>query len=133
MDPIEKAIRTALEKGDVENPEFRSRVYRSVEAALDRVIQGNPQMTVEKAIARRRQLQQKIAEIETEFGPARPADSASDDDLDAALLDILENAPGERMDASVRPRPPDFPARPAGGAFGGTGRAARAGFPDGSA
>ncbi|MEZ5805617.1 MAG: hypothetical protein R3E51_19650 [Rhizobiaceae bacterium] len=116
MDPIEKAIRTALEKGDVENPEFRSRVYRSVEAALDRVIQGNPQMTVEKAIARRRQLQQKIAEIETEFVPARPADSASDDDLDAALLDILENAPGEtRMDAGrSAPPAPDFPAAPAG-------------------
>ncbi len=105
MDPIEKAIRTVLDKGDVDDPQFRSRVYRSVEAALDRVIQGNPQMTVEKAIARRRQLQHKIAEIETEFLPARAVDGAADDDLDAALLDILEHAPGEAGMAAGSPAP----------------------------
>lgn len=113
MDPIEKAIRTALEKGDADDADFRARVYRSVEAALDRVLQGNPQLTVEKAITRRRQLQQRIAEIESEFTPALAEDASdADDDLDAALLDILEHSPGETRAEARHPLPqspmPDF-------------------------
>jgi hypothetical protein len=121
LDPIEKAIRTALEKGDADDPEFRGRIYRSVEAALDRVIQSNPQLTVEKAIGRRKQLQQKIAEIESEFSPALPAEdmAAIDARLDEALLDILEHAPGEARSGgrhavpqSPVPGQPGFAASP---------------------
>lgn len=122
MDPIEKAIRTALEKGDAEDPEFRARIYRSVEAALDRVIQANPQLTVEKAIGRRKQMQQKIAEIESEFAPALPAEDPAliDARLDEALLDILEHSPGDARNGGRHAVPqspaselPGFGARPA--------------------
>lgn len=107
MDPIEKAIRTALEKGDAEDPEFRARIYRSVEAALDRVIQANPQLTVEKAIGRRKQMQQKIAEIESEFAPALPPEDPDviDASLDEALLDILERSPGDARSGGPQAMP----------------------------
>ena len=73
MDSIEKAIRNAFEKGDPDNREFREKVYRAAFAALDRALKSNPSMTVEAAINRRKALQAKIAEIETEFVPAAPA------------------------------------------------------------
>lgn len=107
LDPIEKAIRTALEKGDADDPGFRDRVYRAVEAALDRAIQANPQLTVEKAILRRRGLQEKIALIESEFAPAQ-AEADFDASLDAALLDILERQPAARP-AEPAPAMPDWP------------------------
>ncbi|TPM28716.1 hypothetical protein [Mesorhizobium sp. B2-3-5] len=72
MDAIEKAIRNALEKGNAEDRAFRERVYRSAFAALDRALQSNPGVTVEVAIKRRKAIQAKITEIESEFLPAVP-------------------------------------------------------------
>ena len=72
MDAIEKAIRNAFEKGNAEDRAFRERVYRSAFAALDRVLQANPGVTVEAAMKRRKAVQEKIAEIESEFLPAVP-------------------------------------------------------------
>ncbi|WP_434725101.1 hypothetical protein [Mesorhizobium sp. RIZ17] len=72
MDPIEKAIRNAFEKGNAEDRAFREKVYRSAFAALDRVLQANPNITVEAAISRRKAVQAKITEIESEFLPAVP-------------------------------------------------------------
>ncbi|CCV16313.1 hypothetical protein [Mesorhizobium sp. STM 4661] len=72
MDAIEKAIRNAFEKGNAEDRAFRERVYRSAFAALDRALQSNPNVTVEVAIKRRKAVQAKIAEIESEFLPAVP-------------------------------------------------------------
>jgi hypothetical protein len=72
LDAIEKAIRNALEKGNAEDRAFRERVYRSAFAALDRALQANPGVTVEVAIKRRKSIQAKITEIESEFLPAVP-------------------------------------------------------------
>ncbi|MBZ9796619.1 hypothetical protein [Mesorhizobium sp. ES1-4] len=72
MDAIEKAIRNALEKGNAEDRAFREKVYRSAFAALDRALQANPGVTVEVAIKRRKAIQAKITEIESEFLPAVP-------------------------------------------------------------
>ncbi|TIU95891.1 MAG: hypothetical protein E5W09_19475, partial [Mesorhizobium sp.] len=72
MDAIEKAIRNAFEKGNAEDRAFRERVYRSAFAALDRALQANPGVTVEVAIKRRKAVQAKITEIESEFLPAVP-------------------------------------------------------------
>ena len=79
MDAIEKAIRNAFEKGNADDRAFREKVYRSAFAALDRALQANPGVTVETAIKRRKAMQAKIAEIESEFLPAvaaPPADGA---------------------------------------------------------
>ncbi|MBS3650035.1 hypothetical protein KEU06_15590 [Pseudaminobacter sp. 19-2017] len=73
MDPIEKAIRSAFEKGNAEDRAFRESVYRKAFEALDRALQANQNLTVEAAINRRKVLQARIAEIETEFIPAVPA------------------------------------------------------------
>ncbi len=70
MDPIEKAIRNAFEKGNADDRAFREKVYRSAFAALDRALQANPGVTVEVAIRRRKAMQAKISEIESEFLPA---------------------------------------------------------------
>ena len=70
LDAIEKAIRNAFEKGDPEDRAFREKVYRSAFAALDRALKTHTNLTVEAAIIRRKSLQAKIAEIETEFMPA---------------------------------------------------------------
>ena len=73
LDPVEKAIRSALEKGNAEDRAFRERVYRSAFAALDRATASQPQLTVEMAIKRRQSLQAKITNIESEYLPAAPA------------------------------------------------------------
>ena len=70
MDAIEKAIRNAFEKGNAEDRSFREKVYRSAFAALDRALQANSGVTVETAINRRKAMQAKIAEIESEYLPA---------------------------------------------------------------
>lgn len=70
MDVIETAIRNAFEKGDATDRAFREKVYRSAFAALDRALKSNPNVTVEAAINRRKNLQARIAEIESEFIPA---------------------------------------------------------------
>jgi len=72
VDAIEKAIRSALEKGNADDRAFREKVYRSAFSALDRALQANPNVTVEVAINRRKAVQAKIAEIESEFLPAVP-------------------------------------------------------------
>jgi hypothetical protein len=92
LDAIEKAIRNAFEKGDAEDRAYREKVYRSAFAALDRAIQANPGITVEKAIARRRDLQAKIAIIESEFLPAVRAAAAG------ALADPVPVLAGEAPD-----------------------------------
>ncbi len=76
MDPIEKAIRNALEKGDADDRAFREKVYRSAFAALERSTQAQPELTVEVAIRRRKNLQARITSIESEYLPALPAEEA---------------------------------------------------------
>lgn len=92
MDVIETAIRNAFEKGDASDRVFREKVYRSAFAALDRALKANPNITVEAAINRRKNLQARIAEIETEFIPAAPA----------VAPDVVADAtPAERPSADV--------------------------------
>jgi hypothetical protein len=97
LDPIEKAIRSAFEKGNAEDRTFRENVYRKAFAALDRALQANPNLTVEAAINRRKVLQAKIVEIETEFIPAAPA---VEPDLSA---DPLAGAFEVRMEPGLAP------------------------------
>ena len=72
MDPIEKAIRAAFEKGDTSQRAYREKVYRSAFAALDRALQANPKLTPEIAQRRRQELSAKISQIESQFIPAVP-------------------------------------------------------------
>ncbi|MBX3583645.1 MAG: hypothetical protein KF810_17295 [Rhizobiaceae bacterium] len=72
MDPVEKAIRNALEKGNAGDRAFREKVYRSAFAALERATKSQPQLTVEQAIRRRQNLQARITAIEAEYLPAPP-------------------------------------------------------------
>ena len=72
MDPFEKAIRNAFEKGDPSDRAFREKVYRSAFAALERALQANSTITPEVADHRRQSLSNRISEIESEFIPAVP-------------------------------------------------------------
>lgn len=93
LDAIEKAIRNALEKGDAEDKSFRERVYRSAFAALDKALKANANVTVEAAIARRKSLQAKITEIESEFIPAVPAIGPADEGAASGPMPSVEIDP----------------------------------------
>ena len=114
MDAIEKAIRNAFEKGNPEDRAFREKVYRSAFAALDRVLQANPNVTVEAAISRRKAVQAKIAEIESEFLPAvpdvtlPPESAAPAGSAPEPMVDALARASAPSVDA-----PRQAPAQPA--------------------
>jgi hypothetical protein len=70
LDGVERAIRTALEKGNAEDRAFREKVYRQAFAALERAISANPGITEEAVAERRAGLERKISLIESEFMPA---------------------------------------------------------------
>lgn len=70
MDPIEKAIRNALEKGDPLNPEFRRRVYHSAEQALAKSLALHQAMDPAERHARINRLRRIASGIEDEFQPA---------------------------------------------------------------
>ncbi|TPI42704.1 hypothetical protein FJW07_01825 [Mesorhizobium sp. B3-1-9] len=101
LDPIEKAIRNAFEKGNAEDRAFREKVYRSAFAALDRVLQANPNVTVEAAISRRKAVQAKITEIESEFLPAVPDVTLPPENVASAG----NGAPDPRVEAPVSAAP----------------------------
>ncbi|WP_027165952.1 hypothetical protein [Mesorhizobium sp. WSM3224] len=106
MDPIEKAIRNTFEKGNAEDRAFREKVYRSAFAALDRVLQANPNVTVEAAISRRKAVQAKITEIESEFLPAAPDVTLPPENIASAG----NAAPGPRVDAPAASAAPSVDA-----------------------
>ncbi|TGV81623.1 hypothetical protein EN801_033105, partial [Mesorhizobium sp. M00.F.Ca.ET.158.01.1.1] len=116
MDAIEKAIRNALEKGNAEDRAFRERVYRSAFAALDRALQANPGVTVEVAIKRRKAIQAKITEIESEYLPAVPGVAPRIDAIDAPAGEVEADA-APAVEASPRVPSPaasvDAPVQPA--------------------
>ena len=70
LDPIEKAIRNALEKGDPLDPAFRKRVYASAEVALSRSMAAHTTMGKDAKDERIRKLHRFSALIEDEFAPA---------------------------------------------------------------
>jgi len=99
LDPVEKAIRNALEKGNAEDRAFREKVYRSAFAALERATQSQPQLTVEMAIKRRQNLQAKITSIESEYLPAAPALPVQPDEVPDISLEADELADTPAMEA----------------------------------
>ena len=111
MDAIEKAIRNAFEKGNPEDRAFREKVYRAAFAALDRALQANPGVTVETAINRRKAVQAKIAEIESEFLPAVPSapeiGPATDGPAASAGPTVKTPRPQGRVEPSVAVPPAD--------------------------
>lgn len=88
MDPVEKAIRNALEKGDAGDRTFREKVYRSALAALERATKSQPQLTVEMAIKRRQHLQATVTRIESEYLPS----ASVQDEPPPVSLDAIEAA-----------------------------------------
>lgn len=105
MDPIEKAIRNALEKGDSTDRAFREKVYRSAFAALDRALKANPSVTVETAISRRKAMQARIAEIEGEF---LPPPIAAGHGAAAPGIDAPGHHDGSDSDTHILPVVPDI-------------------------
>lgn len=101
MDPVEKAIRNALEKGNAEDRAFREKVYRSAFAALERATQSQPQLTVEMAIKRRQNLQARITSIESEYLPAAPALPVQPDEVPDISLEADDLADAPSVEAPV--------------------------------
>lgn len=101
MDVIETAIRNAFEKGDASDRAFREKVYRSAFAALERALKANQHVTVETAINRRKSLQAKITEIESEFLPAAPAVAPDVRAAERALDEVRIEPAGPRAGATT--------------------------------
>lgn len=125
MDPIEKAIRTAFEKGDASDRAFREKVYRSAFAALDKSLKSNPSITVERAIARRKALQAKITTIETGFvtpqpvpeprldmAPGRNGGGRAEPQFDGADASGFEDPDAVALDPDMRREKPRRRRRP---------------------
>lgn len=127
MDSIEKAIRNAFDKGDPENREFREKVYRAAFAALDRALKANPATTVEVAINRRKALQAKIAEIESEFMPAAAPEVSLNGNGTKAPSVSIGSPRGQGKAGGVKPVMPDImPDAPLPGASAVTEKLSRA-------
>lgn len=69
MDPVEKAIRNALEKGDAEDAAFRLRIYQAAQAALDKALSSGT-VNGDQARERKARLRAVVANVEAEFAPA---------------------------------------------------------------
>jgi hypothetical protein len=112
LDAIERAIRSAFEKGDAEDRSFRERVYRKAFAALDRGIMASKGLTVEAAMNRRKALQAKIAEIESEFIPAVAVDDDGAPVAPVAPPPVEHIEPSAVEPASVTYEAPPLAAQP---------------------
>jgi hypothetical protein len=113
LDAIEKAIRNAFEKGNADDRAFRERVYRSAFAALDRALQANQGVTVEVAIKRRKAVQAKITEIESEFLPAvLDVGLPADEDTAAPAVEQPADSETETEPASQPDVVVDHPVEP---------------------
>ena len=112
MDAIEKAIRSAFERGNPEDRDYRVKVYRSAFAALERAIASSGDMHSEAAEARRKALKVRIVEIEAEFLPAEgPAPRKPSVQVNAPTVE-----PDLRHEAGDEVRAPALDdAEPAGG------------------
>lgn len=131
LNPIEKTIRTALERGDADDRAFREKVYRSVFAALEKNIAANPDLTDDAVDHRREMLKASIRTIEQEFVPAfepeEPVDAEADELDDPEELPEPAQPVGtlasfgptyeERYDAQPAPYHPidPFPRAPSRG------------------
>lgn len=100
LNPIEKTIRHALERGDAADRAFREKIYRSVHAALERSLQSAPDLPEEAVQQRRDMLKESIRSIETEFLPAREAASA---DMPEAPAPVEREEPGFPPEARIAP------------------------------
>ncbi|MGE0281446.1 MAG: hypothetical protein AB7P20_12655 [Rhizobiaceae bacterium] len=105
MDAIERAIRNALEKGPSGDRVFREKVYRQAFGALERALQANPSVTVETAIRRRKGLQEKITEIESEYLPALPPmpETPSEELAAAQAAPVIEVTPSGEAAITIAP------------------------------
>lgn len=102
MDPIEKAIRNALDKGDASDEAFRERVYKSAFSVFERALAGRTSLSPEEAEIRRERFRARIVEIETEFTPAVPAVSESGSRFSGPSG--ADRAPAIQLDDRFEPR-----------------------------
>lgn len=117
MNPIEKTIRSALERGDADDRAYREKVYRSVFAALEKSIAANPDLTDETVEHRREMLKASIRTIEQEFVPAfepgETADSGEPLDPEEPLEPEAPVEPEPPVEAPFEiPAVPDHPMEP---------------------
>jgi hypothetical protein len=103
LDAIEKAIRTAFERGNPEDRAYRVKVYRSAFAALERAIASSGDTQSDAAEARRKALKIRIVEIEAEFLPAEEGEPARKPSAPAAAPAV---DPDLRQEAGEEVRSP---------------------------
>jgi hypothetical protein len=115
LDPIEKAIRAALEKGNPEDSMFRQKIYRSAQSALIRSLSTRAGLDESAKQARLARLNQFTAIIETEFQPVVAATVKTASRAESAIATSFTDAqePRVALDWSQKPgsRDGDFSAQ----------------------
>ena len=101
MDTLERAIRSALEKGNASDRAYREKVYQSAFAALERAL-ANPNMSPESSVARRTSFQETIARVEGEYLAAARAGKPRETDA-APSVSSREQADSARAAEPVVP------------------------------
>lgn len=76
VDGIERAIRNALAKGDMNDRAFREKVYRSVFAALDKTLASQAGLSEDARTQRREALRATVLRIERELAGQRAQQAA---------------------------------------------------------
>ena len=118
VDPIERAIRNALSKGDAGDAAYRQRVYASARAALEKSATGPNAPAAEVGAARLSSLAAAIGVIEEEFAPAvgrfaelsEPVISIPEDPVRSAPS--VEHAPQDLAEYPVNPPQADTSTQP---------------------
>lgn len=120
MEPLERAIRSALEKGNAADAGFREKVYRSAFAALERALAA-PNIPDSTVVARRASLQDIIAKVEGEHRrraalavePSFPAEHEQPSSPQAAPLQApLQEAPPLQAEPRDADAVAPFPSMP---------------------
>lgn len=103
MESLEKAIRTAFDKGDPLDPAYRKRVYRSALTALEKSAAANPAVTDEMAASRRDRLKDVIRAIETEFRPAAEPEPQPEPEVEASPAPEVSTVEVETPEDTIAP------------------------------
>ena len=115
MNPIEKTIRTALERGDADDRAYREKVYRSVYAALEKNIAANPDLPDHAVDQRREMLKASIRTVEQEFVAAFEPENPVEDEEPIEFEEPFEDEESFEAPAARDHRMDPFPQAPTRG------------------
>lgn len=112
MSGLEQAIRNALARAEINNPEIRARIYQSARNALEAGLRKQEINDPEAIAAQRHRLEMTIRQIEVEQRAALKPEKPSVEPASVVPPKAANNHGAGVGDAHVRPEPPMSRERP---------------------